>query len=146
MLTIVTLNVQAGRELNPDSSVYVNIGKMLVALHNWTFLYGPNVLLGPSTLMTAYILHKANLVPRFVSILGLIGGPMIFSCGVLVTLGLFDQISVWGALLAIPVFVYEMSLALCLITKGFNQKAIPSAPVQNLYRLAGGITTDDNKF
>ena len=146
LLTIVTLNVQDGNEPNPDSSTYVTIGKMLVAFHNWTFLYGPNVLLGPSTLMTAYVLYKANLVPRFVSIPGLIGGPMIFSCGVLVTLGLFDQISVWGALLAIPVFVYEMGLALWLIRKGFNQKAIPSAPVQNLYRLAGGINTDDSKF
>jgi hypothetical protein len=144
LLTIVTLNVQSGKELNPDSSAYINIGKMLVAFHNWTFLYGPNVLLGPSTLMTAYVLYKANLVPRFVSILGLIGGPMIFSCGVLVTLGLFDQISVWGILLAIPVFVYEMSLALWLVWKGFNQETIPSAPMQNLYRLAGGITTDNN--
>jgi hypothetical protein len=144
LLTVVTLNVQSGKELNPDSSTYVTIGKMLVAFHNWTFLYGPNVLLGPSTIMTAYVLHKANLVPRFVSILGLIGGPMIFLCGVMVTLGLFDQISVLGALLAIPVFVYEMSLAVWLVRKGFNQITIPSAPAQNLYRLAGGITTDNN--
>jgi hypothetical protein len=71
---------------------------------------------------------------------------MIFLCGVLVTLGLFDQISVWGALLAIPVFAYEMSLALWLFRKGFNQITIPSAPVQNLYRLAGGITTDNNNL
>ena len=144
LLTIVTLNDQFGNELNPDSTTYVTFGKMLVALHNWTFLYGPNVLLGPSTLMTAYVLYKANLVPRFVSILGLMGGPMIFMCGVLVTLRLFDQISIWGVLLAIPVFVYEMSLAFWLVSKGFNQITIPSAPVQNLYRLAGGITTDNN--
>jgi hypothetical protein len=144
LMTIVTLKVQSGKEMNPDSSTYVIIGEMLVAFRNWTFLYGPNVLLGPSTLMTAYVLYKANLVPRFISVLGLIGGPMIFSCGVLVTLGLFDQISVWGFLLAIPVFLYEMSLAFWLVRKGFNQIAIPSAPVQNLYRLAGGIIADHN--
>jgi hypothetical protein len=99
LLTVVTLNLQWSKELNPDISAYLITGKLLVAFHNWTFLYGPNVVLGPSTLMTSYLLYKSKLVPLFVSVLGLVGGPLIFSCGLLVTLGLFDQISVWGALL-----------------------------------------------
>ena len=146
LLTITTLNGESGQASHPDSPTYVIIGKMLVAFHNWTFLYGPNVLLGPSTLMTAYILHKAGLVPRFVSIAGLIGGPVIFFCGVTVTLGLFDQLSVWGALMAIPVFVYEMSLAIWLIVKGFKQIKVQPAPPQNLFRLAGGLTTENSVF
>lgn len=140
LLTIVTLNVQLGKEMKVDSSTYLIVGKLLVAFHNWTFLYGPNVLLGPSTLMTAYVLYKTKLVPRFISVLGLIGGPMIFLCGLLVTLGLFDQISVWGTLLAISVFFYEMSLAIFLVVKGFNEIKMPSTPVQNLYKLAAGAT------
>jgi hypothetical protein len=135
LMTIVTLNVRFGSEMTADASTYVTVGKLLVAFHNWTFLYGPNVLLGPSTLMTAYLLHRSTLVPRFISILGLIGGPMIFLCGVLVTLGLFDQISPPGTLLALPVFAYEMSLAIWLVVKGFNQISTP-APLNNLYKLA----------
>lgn len=141
LLTIVTLNLQLAKALHPDTTSYLLAGKLLVAFHNWTFLYGPNVLLGPSTFMTAYILYKTKLVPRFVSVLGLAGGPMIFSCGVLVTLGLFDQISVWGALLAIPVFTYEMSLAIWLIVKGFNAKPPAVAAVLNLFQLSAEKTT-----
>jgi hypothetical protein len=140
LLSIVTLNMEVDKELNSTHSSYLVAGKLLVAFHNWTFLYGPNVLLGPSTLMTAYVLHKANLVPRTVSTLGLIGGPMIFLCGVLVTLGVFDQISVWGTAFAIPVFAYEMSLAVWLLFKGFRQTEVLAAPVSNLYKLASGAT------
>ncbi|HYG01882.1 MAG TPA: DUF4386 domain-containing protein [Chryseosolibacter sp.] len=140
LLTIVTLNQDAGKALDSNLPAYLIAGKLLVTFHNWTFLYGPNVLLGPSTLMTAYVLYKTKLVPRAVSTLGLIGGPLIFLCGVLVTLGLFNQISIWGTLLAIPVFAYEMSLAIWLVSKGFIQPKAVSMPVNNLYKLAGGIS------
>jgi hypothetical protein len=41
----------------------------------------------------------------------------------LVMFGVFPQISVWGVLLTIPVFAYEMMLAVWLIVKGFNSSA-----------------------
>jgi hypothetical protein len=141
LLTIVTLNLEVDKELNANLPAYLIAGKLLVTFHNWTFLYGPNVLLGPSTLMTAYLLYKTNLVPRFISTLGLVGGPMIFLCGILVTLRLFEQISLWGVLFAIPVFAYEMSLAVWLISKGFIQTKPLATPVNNLYKLAAGSTT-----
>lgn len=139
LLTIVTLNVRLGGEEIADPYVYTALGKLLIDFHNWTFLYGPNILLGPSTLMTAYVLRRMNMVPRVVSMLGLIGGPTIFLCGVLVTLGLFDQVSVWGVLMAVPVFSYEMSLAIFLVAKGFkeSEELSVTTPVQNLFRLAG---------
>jgi hypothetical protein len=144
LLTIVTLNMQLGKETNPDSATYILMGKLMVSFHNWTFLYGPNVLLGPSTLVTAYVLYISKLVPRFIAVLGLIGGPMIFSCGLFVTLGWFEQISPPGTLMALPVFAYEMSLAVWLITKGFNDTdSVASVPVQNLYRLS---SADDEQL
>jgi len=120
LLTIVTLNHEFAKEIQPNTVSYLLVGKSLVALHNWTFLFGPNLLLGPSTLMTAYLLYTSRLVPRFISILGLAGGPLVFSCAILVVFGAFPQVSVWGGLLAIPVFLYEMSLAIWLLVKGFN--------------------------
>jgi hypothetical protein len=124
LLTIGTLHHEYSKEINSPGSGYLVIGKMLVAIRNWTFLYGPNVVLGPSTLMTSYLLFKLRLVPRFITALGLVGGPLISTCGVLVMFGVFPQISIWGVLLAIPVFLYEMSLAIWLISKGFNSSVI----------------------
>lgn len=120
LLAIVSLNHEFSKEMNPDASAYLIAGKLLVAIHNWTFLYGPNLVLGPSTLMTSYLLFKSKLIPRFITVLGLAGGPLISACALLVMFGIFNQISVWGALFAIPVFLYEMSLAVWLIMKGFN--------------------------
>ena len=74
--------------------------------------------------MTGYLLYKATLVPRFISILGMVGGPVIFTCGVLVMFGMFTQTSLWGGLLALPVFVYEMSLAIRLLSRGFNKSEV----------------------
>ncbi len=120
LLTIVTLNHSFLNENNPNISAYLIASKLLLAIHNWTFLYGPNLALGPSTLMTGYLLYKSQLVPRSVSILGIIGGSLISVCALLVTFGAFNQLSFWGMLLAVPVFIYEMSLAVWLLIKGFN--------------------------
>lgn len=92
----------------------------MVAQHNWTFLFGPNLALGPSTTLLGYFWYTSRLVPRAIALLGLVGGPLIFISAVLVMFGVFDQVSTWGAILASPVFLYEMSLAVWLIVKGFN--------------------------
>ena len=120
LLSVVTLNQEFTKAVNPNVISFLTAGKLLITLHNWTFLFGPNLALGPGTLMMSFVLYKSKLVPRFIYILGLIGGPLIFLCAVLVMFGVFLQISIWGLLLAIPVFAYEMTLAIWLIVKGFN--------------------------
>jgi hypothetical protein len=40
--------------------------------------------------------------------------------------GVMQQLSVGGMVMAIPIFIYEMSLATYLIVKGFNINAIKS--------------------
>ena len=129
LLSIVTLNHDFGKAIAPNASSYLTSGKLMVTIHNWTFLLGPNLALGPSTLMMSYFLYDSKLVPRLISVLGLIGGFLILTCAVLVMFGVFFQVSVWGAILAIPVFVYEMSLAVWLIVKGFNSSVVYSSLV-----------------
>ncbi|MDI5950373.1 DUF4386 domain-containing protein [Flavobacterium yafengii] len=127
LLSLVTLNQDFSKVSNQNVSSFLIAGKLLVAVHNWTFLFGPNFALGPSTLMMSYFLYKSKLVPRYISIFGLVGGPLIFTCAVLVMFGVFLQVSVWGAILAIPVFAYEMSLAIWLIAKGFNSTQLANS-------------------
>jgi len=120
LLSVVTLNQEFAKSVNPNVISFLTAGKLLVTVHNWTFLFGPNLALGPSTLMMSYLLYKSKLVPRFIYVLGLGGGSLILACALLVMFGVFPQISVWGGLFAIPVFLYEMILAVWLIGKGFN--------------------------
>ena len=58
--------------------------------------------------------------------LGLAGGPLIFASATAVLFELYQQVSVWGAITAIPVFAWEVTLALWLIAKGF--KSCPLTP------------------
>jgi hypothetical protein len=124
MLSIVTLSDLYTKSIEPNASSFLTVGKLLAIVHNWTFLLGPNLALGPSTLMMSYLLYKSKLVPRFIAVLGLVGGSLIISCAILVMFGVFLQISLWGALLAVPVFAYEMTLAGWLIVKGFNSSVV----------------------
>ncbi|MBN8821818.1 MULTISPECIES: DUF4386 domain-containing protein [unclassified Spirosoma] len=120
LLTIVSLNHQFATASASDTNSLLMAGKVLVAVHDWTFLFGPNIALGPNTLMLSYLLYKSKLTPRFIPILGFIGGPLIFLSAMCVMAGLYPQISVWGTICAIPVFAFEMSLAVRLVAKGFG--------------------------
>lgn len=120
LLAIISLNQSFSEEVNPNISAYMVSGKLLIAIKNWTFLFGPNLALGPSTLLTSYMLYKSKLIPKTIAFLGLIGGPLIFLSAILVMFGFYKQISLMGTITALPVFFYEMSLAIWLIAKGFD--------------------------
>lgn len=104
-------------DLVPPSGA-VPLGEAMVALHDWTFLVGPSLVCGTNTALLAGLLHRSRLVPRFIPVLGLIGGPLVFASGTAQMFGLIHQISVWAALAAVPVFAWEVCLAVHLITKG----------------------------
>jgi hypothetical protein len=64
----------------------------LVALHDGTFLLGPQFCAGfGNGLLLGYLMYRSGLVPRGMALLGLIGGPLAFAGGTGVLLGLFEQ-------------------------------------------------------
>lgn len=96
-------------------------GQTLVALHDWTFLLGPQFCAGfGNGILLGYLMYRSGLVPRGMALLGLIGGPLAFIGGVLVLFGVFGQPS--GPLIALTVieFVWEASLAIYLTVKGYR--------------------------
>jgi uncharacterized protein DUF4386 len=65
-------------------------------------------------------MYRSHLVPRTIAVVGLIGGPVVFSSSILVLFGLYEQTSAVAGVAAIPVFAWEMSLAGWMIAKGFK--------------------------
>jgi len=124
VLSLVTLSREFAAAASPDPAFFQAAGITLQAVHEWTFLLGPNFLLGINTIMYSYIFYKSGLLPRFIPILGMIGAVLIFLAALLELFGVIGQLSVWGAILAIPVFLNEMILAVWLIAKGFNTAAL----------------------
>jgi hypothetical protein len=136
LLSVVTLRQDLAGAAGANASL-VALGQALVAVHNWTFLFGPGLAIGVNTLMLAYLMYRSGLVPRLIAVLGLIGGPLIFASSVAVLSGLYEQVSVWGSVAAIPVFAWEMSLAVWLIAKGFRPSAIASLDARRQHGAGG---------
>jgi len=128
VLVVVTLR-QSG---TGDDGALVVVQEALVAVKDWTFLLGPNAALGVNTLLLAGLMYRSGLVPRWIAVLGLVGGPLILVSGTAVLLGAYEQVSVIGTLAALPVFAWEMSLAVRLVVRGFRPSPVllPDAPRQ----------------
>jgi hypothetical protein len=120
VLSVVTLRQGHAGAADTDDNALVAVGKSLVALHDWTFLLGPGLIIGINTSLLAYLMYRSRLVPRFIAVLGLVGGPLVFASSTAVLFGLYDQVSAVAGLAALPVTAWEMSLAGYLIVKGFK--------------------------
>ncbi|MHA7275300.1 DUF4386 domain-containing protein [Arthrobacter sp. Hz1] len=131
LLSIVTLRRQFAENAGADPEVLSTIGSSLVALREWTYLFGPNFALGAASLLLAVLMYSSRLVPRPIAALGLAGGFLISLSAVAVMLGAYEQFSTLGLIVALPVFAWELSLALWLIVKGFR-------PVRILTNTASG--------
>jgi hypothetical protein len=123
LLTIVTLRQEA--TAGADAASLVTAGKSLVALHDWTFLLGPGFFVGVGNgLILGYLMYTSALVPRGMAVLGLIGGPLIIASGVGVLFGVIEAGGVVQGIATIPEFLWELSLGIWPIVRGFNPSAI----------------------
>jgi hypothetical protein len=130
VLALLSLSQEFAGAAIPDIASFQASGSLLKALHEWTFLLGPNFMLGINTMMYSYIFYKTKLVPRFIPILGMTGATLVFTAALLEMFGVIQQVSVWGAILALPVAANEMALAVWLIVKGFNESVLVSISVK----------------
>jgi len=102
-----------------DATYYQSIGSLLLTLQNWSFEIGTLIFLGLGGLFLNYSLYELKLVPRLLSVWGLIGAACVLLYGLLGLFGLTTD-SIILNLLAAPIAVQEMALAVWLIVKGFN--------------------------
>jgi hypothetical protein len=125
VLSLVTLRQEA--TAGADAGSLVAVGQSLVALHYWTFLLGPGFVVGVGNgLILGYLMYTSRLVPRGMALLGLIAGPVLLVRFVGILFGVFEPMSVLGSLMVVPEFLWELSLGIWLIVKGFNASAVAS--------------------
>src|SRR5439155_11597267 len=125
LLAVVTLRRDVGGGAGAGSLVMV--GRALVAIHDWTFLLGPGWVVGVGNgLILGYLMYRSGLVPRRMAILGLIGGPLIIASGTGVLFNLFEAGSAPQGIATVPEFVWELSLGIYLIVKGFKPSPVLS--------------------
>jgi hypothetical protein len=75
-------------------------------------------------LMYYIIFYQTKLVPRWLSGWGLVGVALLAIAALLVMFGVIAPLSTSQVVLALPIAVQEMALAVWLIFKGFNPKIL----------------------
>ena len=100
-------------------------GDSLAATYGWAFLFGPGLVVGfGNGLMLGYLMYRSGLVPRRMAMLGLIGGPMLIASFVLILFGVYENGSGPAFLMALPEIVWEASLGIYAVWKGFKPSPI----------------------
>jgi hypothetical protein len=118
LLSVVTLR-QAGA--GADALV---AGQALVAAHNWTLLLGPGFIAGVNALLLGSLMYRSGLVPRIIPLVGLIGAPLLLASCTATLFGLWGQFSSIALILVLPVALWEFSLGVYLVVKGFKPSPI----------------------
>lgn len=97
---------------------------MLLATADFAFMLGQSVFC-IGALMFYYLLFQAKLVPRWLSVWGFIGAPLMLvaSLSLLMT---GDPDSTFSTVLYAPLGLQEMVLAVWLIVRGYNPAALAS--------------------
>jgi hypothetical protein len=117
LLTVVTL------KQNGIGAEGLATSQALVSLYDRIFIVGQGFLPAFDDLLLGYLLYKSRLVPRALSVIGLVGVPLLIFGFLANMFGLIDRISPLSALSALPVAVFEFSLGIRLVLKGFNSSS-----------------------
>jgi Domain of unknown function (DUF4386) len=125
VLAVVTLRQDFAAAAGGDPGSFVTAGKSLVAIHDWTFLLGPGWAVGVGNgLILGWLMYRSGLVPRGLALLGLVAGPVLLAGGTAALLGVIEPDSALKNLAAVPEFVWELSLGIYLMVKGFKASGV----------------------
>jgi Domain of unknown function (DUF4386) len=124
LLAVVTLRQDLGGTAGADGATLVTVGSSLVAVYEWTFLFGPNVMAAVNALLLGTLMYRSGLVPRAIPLMGLVGAPLLLASVTGVVFGTHDLGDGVFALTALPIMAWELSLGIYLVAKGFKPAPI----------------------
>ena len=116
-LSLITLSQEYVRTGASDPTCIEAMGASLIAGRYWA---GEMVIIayGMGAVIFYYLSHKLRLIPRFLSVWGIIGAPLVLMSAVLEIFGI-EQASYLGVQMGLN----EIILGIWLVIKGFNTPA-----------------------
>jgi Domain of unknown function (DUF4386) len=119
ILSIVTLRHTG---IGEDALV---TSQTLVIMYDRIFLIGQSFMPVVNALLLGSILYRSQMVPRVLPVIGFIGAAVLVICDTAVLFSFINQRDPRTALAAIPIALWEFSLGIYLITKGFKPSLVP---------------------
>jgi len=96
----------------------------LVALYDRIFLLGQSFIPALNDLLLGILLYQSRLVPRALSLVGIIGAIPLLAGFILMLFGVIEKISLFAGLSALLVAAFEFSLGIYLVVKGFKSSTL----------------------
>jgi hypothetical protein len=118
LMAVVTL-----RQAGAGAGALAN-GQTLIGLHDWTFLFGQALMPAVNALLLGSLLYQSRLVPRILPVLGFIGAPLLVASTMATLFGANEYGSGLSGILALPIAVWEFSLGVYLVVKGFRPEGL----------------------
>jgi len=117
------LSVVALRQAGAGADALIT-GQALVAFYDSIFRLGQGFLPAVNAVLLGSLLYRSRLVPRALPLLGFIGAALLVVSGAGALFGLWEQLSPLTAVFTVPIAVWEFSLGVYLIVKGFRPSPI----------------------
>ena len=118
LMSIVTL-----RQAGAGAGALVT-SHALATLYDRIFLQGQSFMPAICDLLLGILLYQSRLVPRGLSLIGIVGAPLLLAGYLAVMFGLIGQHDSSASLAALPVALFEFSLGVWLVVKGFQPSPI----------------------
>ncbi len=118
LMSIVTL-----RQTGAGAGALVT-SHALATLYDRISLQGQSFMPAVDDLLLGFLLYRSRLVPRVLPLIAFIGAPLLVVSDLGVWFNLWGQTSTVTALAALPVAIFEFSLGVYLIVKGFKPSPI----------------------
>ena len=123
-LTLLTLSEDFLGTGGMEGASFQAVGTLLQAQRYWAFqMVSITLALGALSLYT--MLYRSKLIPRFISVWGLVGATTVLTTTMLDIFALSVGPAL-GLVLGLPMLANELFLGVWLIVKGFNPSSTPS--------------------
>jgi len=128
MLLLIPLSQEYVKAGAPDPSYFQTLGALLQGVADLPLTA---LIFSIGALMFYTVLYQSNLIPRWLSVWGLIAITLHLATVFLLIFNLQTEFSVSNIVMNLPIFLQEMVMAVWLIVKGVNPSPITSDSVNN---------------
>lgn len=128
LMSVVALRQDLASGASTNGAL-VPVARSLLAVRDQTALLGPQFCAGLGNgILLGYLMWRSRLLPRPMVMFGLIGGPLALLAGIGVLLGAWDIHAGLPVALTAPEAIWELSLSVWLLAKGFRPSPILTGP------------------
>jgi hypothetical protein len=126
LLMLLSLSQAFAREGTPDSSYFQTLNDLLRSGRDYVNHIAMILTLSVGSLMFYFLLYQIKLIPRWLSLWGLLGTSLTILASFLIMFQIINIITTIYIVLNLPLILLEMVLAIWFIAKGFDPSIMSS--------------------